>query len=149
MPARVVLAMTSGFVLCGLQVGRLPPLAVPANSHCYWKAAPGIFCLLGPTAALTNGSVCLSAYHTLHTKPRLLWLNSVLTHGFNIVHALVHSNNFVLCVELCVAKIQDFQQVGLSDDHVFRPEIQVQDVVCVEVLRGTEDLPQVVSNLHF
>lgn len=75
-------------------------------------------------------------------------MNSVLTHGFNIIHAFVHDNDLVLCVELCIAKIQELQQVGFSDDHVFGPEIQVQDAVCMEVLNCTEDLPQVISDLH-
>lgn len=86
-------------------------------------------------------ALAAAVYCGCHTRLRLLQPHSVLTHGFNIVRALVHGNNSVWCVELRIAEVQNFQQVGLGDDHVFGPEIQVQDVVCMEVLNGSEDLP--------
>lgn len=39
MPARAVLAVTSGCVPCGLQVGWLSLLPMPISSCCYWRAA--------------------------------------------------------------------------------------------------------------
>jgi len=85
-------------------------MAVTTGCSCKLTVTGGqhLETLLAGASCCLDRWVDLSVYHRLRTRTRLLWLNSVLTHGFNIVRALVHSNNFVLCVELCVAEVQEF-----------------------------------------
>ena len=72
----------------------------------------------------------------------------MLTHRLHIVRTSLQGNGLVRQVELCVAKVNNFQQIWLGNDHVFRPKVQVEDVLSVQILHRAQDLPEIVSDFH-
>lgn len=72
----------------------------------------------------------------------------IRTHGLQVVFEVLRGWDLLLVETLGISQVYNLKQVVLSDHHVLGPQVQVQDVLGMQVLGGTQHLPQVVLHIR-
>lgn len=70
------------------------------------------------------------------------------THGLQVVFEVLGGWDLLLADTLGIPQVYNLKQVVLGNHHVLGPQVQVQDVLGMQVLGGTQHLPQVVLHIR-